>query len=42
MYAAEKLKSGNEQGCATGQEPLMVEFVEYFSDVGEEGFPWLH
>ena len=22
------------------QEPLMVVFVEYLSDDGEEGFPW--
>jgi hypothetical protein len=22
------------------QEPLMVAFVEYLSDDGEEGFPW--
>ena len=41
MYAGEKLivkKSDNR--VVLNQEPLMVAFVEYLSDDGEEGFPW--
>jgi hypothetical protein len=36
---AKKQKNNRE---AENQEPLMVLRVEYLSDGGEEGFPWLH
>jgi len=42
MHAAEKLKNQRQQGHVRSQEPLIVEFVEYISDAGEEGFPWPH
>jgi hypothetical protein len=42
MYAAEKLSFQKNNRDVPNQEPLMVEFVEYLSDVGEEGLPWLH
>ena len=42
MHTAEKLTNKTITGMRNVQEPLMVEFVEYLSDGGEEGFPWLH
>jgi hypothetical protein len=42
VHAREELTNKNNNRDAPIQEPLMVMFVEYLSDGGEEGFPWLH
>jgi hypothetical protein len=42
MHAAEKLNLQKlDNGDVSDWEPLMVAFVEYLSDDGEEEFPWL-
>jgi hypothetical protein len=41
MHAGEKLRFKKMHNRdVPNQEPLMVAFVEYLSDDGEEGFPW--